>query len=659
MNPQEKIKELVELLNKYSQEYYNNDVSLVSDFEYDSLLRELENLEKEYPDYILPNSPTKRVGDFSESELEKIYYKTPMLSLANVFNENELIEFDNRIKKEGFNPKYVCELKIDGIASNANYSSGIFILGSTRGNGVVGENITSNMKTIKSLPQVLSNNLDIELRGEVYMKKSVFNYLNDIRKEKSEELFKNPRNAAGGSLRQLNPKITEERKLDIFNYTIVNPEKYGLHNQYEALKFLEKNGFSVNPNYELCNDINEVIKYIEKWKDTRKELDYETDGVVIKVNDFSMQERIGYTVKSPKWAVAYKFPAIEVETKMLDIVFTVGRTGNITPNAVLEPVIIAGSLVQRATLNNEDFITERDIRIGDYVLVRKAGEIIPEVVRVSFERRSDGLEPFKMIQVCPECHQTLVRAKDEAVHYCLNEECPGRIKAGLVYFASRGCMDIEGLGEKLVEDLFNLGYIKKITDIYGLYKYRMQLENIEGLGEKSVSALLDAIEKSKENSLDKVITSLGIRFVGSKVAKILTKIFFSLDEFLTATYEDYVGIKDIGTSTAKSLVNYFKKNYNLIKELESLGINPIEEAITNEKQIFAGMTIVLTGKLESLTRDEASEIIEKLGGNVSTSVSKKTSFVVCGSDAGSKRTKALELGIKIISEDEFLDLVKR
>lgn len=659
MNPQEKIKELVELLNKYSQEYYNNDVSLVSDFEYDSLLRELENLEKEYPDYILPNSPTKRVGDFSESELEKIYYKTPMLSLANVFNENELIEFDNRIKKEGFNPKYVCELKIDGIASNANYSSGIFILGSTRGNGVVGENITSNMKTIKSLPQVLSNNLDIELRGEVYMKKSVFNYLNDIRKEKSEELFKNPRNAAGGSLRQLNPKITEERKLDIFNYTIVNPEKYGLHNQYEALKFIEKNGFSVNPNYELCNDINEVIKYIEKWKDTRKELDYETDGVVIKVNDFSMQERIGYTVKSPKWAVAYKFPAIEVETKMLDIVFTVGRTGNITPNAVLEPVMIAGSLVQRATLNNEDFITDRDIRIGDYVLVRKAGEIIPEVVRVSFERRSDGLKPFKMIQVCPECHQTLVRANDEAVHYCLNEECPGRIKAGLVYFASRGCMNIEGLGEKLVEDLFNLGYIKKITDIYGLYKYRMQLENIEGLGEKSVSALLDAIEKSKENSLDKVITSLGIRFVGSKVAKILTKRFFSLDEFLTATYEDYVGIKDIGTSTAKSLVNYFKKNYNLIKELESLGINPIEEAITNEEQIFAGMTIVLTGKLESLTRDEASEIIEKLGGNASTSVSKKTSFVVCGSDAGSKRTKALELGIKIISEDEFLDLVKR
>lgn len=659
MNPQEKIKELVELLNKYSQEYYNNDVSLVSDFEYDSLLRELETLEKEYPQYVLPNSPTKRVGDYSDSELEKVYYKTPMLSLGNVFNENELIEFDNRIKKEGYNPKYVCELKIDGIASNANYNNGKFILGSTRGNGVVGENITANMKTIKSLPQEIESGLSIELRGEVYMKKSVFNYLNDIKKQKGEEPFKNPRNAAGGSLRQLNPKITEERKLDVFNYTIVNPEKYGLHNQYEALKFLEKNGFSVNPNYELCDDINAVINYIEKWKDARKELDYETDGVVIKVNDFAMQEGIGYTVKSPKWATAYKFPALEVETKMLDIIFTVGRTGNITPNAVLEPVMIAGSLVQRATLNNEDFITERDIRIGDYVLVRKAGEIIPEVVRVSFERREEGLKPFAMIDKCPECGKPLVREKDEAVHYCLNEECPGRIKAGLVYFASRTGMNIEGLGEKLVEDLYKMGYIKKITDIYGLYKYRMQLESIDGLGEKSVSSLLDAIEQSKKNSLDKVITSLGIRFVGGKVAKILTKRFSSLDDLLGATYEDFIGIKDIGTSIAQSLVSYFKKNYNLIKELESLGINPIEEVNSTEEQIFSGMTIVLTGKLETLTRDEASEIIEKLGGNPSTSVSKKTSFVVCGSDAGSKKTKAQELGIKIITENEFLDLIKK
>lgn len=659
MNPKEKIKELVELLNKYSQAYYNNDVSLVSDYEYDSLLRELETLEKDYPEFILPNSPTKRVGDFKETELEKIYYKTPMLSLGNVFNAEELREFDARIKKEGVIPEYVCELKIDGIASNASFVNGSFVLGSTRGNGIVGENITLNMQTINSLPKKLVNKLDIELRGEVYMKKSVFNYLNKIREDKGEEAFKNPRNAAGGSLRQLNPKVTEERKLDIFNYTIVEPEKYGLKNQYEALKFLEKNGFSVNPNYELCENIEKVIEYIDKWKDLRKELDYETDGVVIKVNDFKMQEQIGYTVKSPKWATAYKFPALEVETKMLDIVFTVGRTGNITPNAVLEPVMIAGSLVQRATLNNEDFITERDIRKGDYVLVRKAGEIIPEVVRVAFNRRCENLPSFKMIEVCPECGEKLVRAKEEAVHYCLNEECPGRIKAGLIYFASRTGMNIEGLGERLVEDLYNLGYIKKITDIYSLYKYKNQLENIGGLGEKSVSSLLSAIDASKKNSLDKVLTSLGIRFVGGKVSKILTKRFLSFDELLNATYEDFIGIKDIGDVIAQSLVNYFKKNYGLIKELQALGINPIEENESVDEAIFSGMTIVLTGKLETLTRDEATSLIEKYGGNASTSVSKKTTFVVAGSDAGSKKDKALALGIKIISEEEFLKLVNR
>lgn len=659
MNPKEKIKELVELLNKYSQAYYNNDVSLVSDYEYDSLLRELETLERDYPEFILPNSPTKRVGDFKETELEKIYYKTPMLSLGNVFNAEELREFDMRIKKEGVIPEYVCELKIDGIASNASFVNGAFVLGSTRGNGIVGENITLNMQTINSLPKKLNKKLDIELRGEVYMKKSVFNYLNKIREDKGEEAFKNPRNAAGGSLRQLNPKVTEERKLDIFNYTIVEPEKYGLKSQYEALKFLEKNGFSVNPNYELCENIEKVIEYIDKWKDLRKELDYETDGVVIKVNDFKMQEQIGYTVKSPKWATAYKFPALEVETKMLDIIFTVGRTGNITPNAVLEPVMIAGSLVQRATLNNEDFIVERDIRKGDYVLVRKAGEIIPEVVRVAFNRRCDDLPPFKMIEACPECGEKLFRAKEEAVHYCLNEECPGRIKAGLIYFASRTGMNIEGLGERLIEDLYNLGYIKKITDIYSLYKYKNQLENIEGLGEKSVSSLLDAIEESKKNSLDKVLTSLGIRFVGGKVSKILTKRFLSFDELLNATYEDFIGIKDIGVAIAQSLVNYFKKNYGLIKELQELGINPIEENESGDEAIFSGMTIVLTGKLETLTRDEATSLVEKYGGNASTSVSKKTTFVVAGSDAGSKKDKALALGVKIISEEEFLKLVNR
>ena len=659
MNPQEKIKELVELLNKYSEEYYNNDVSLVSDFEYDSLLRELETLEKEYPEFILPNSPTKRVGDFKETELEKVYYQTPMLSLGNAFNYDELREFDQRIKKEGYTPKYVCELKIDGIANNAHYANGRFTLGSTRGNGLVGENITANMKTINSLPLKLDDDLSIEVRGEVYMKKSVFNYLNEIRVNNNEAPFKNPRNAAGGSLRQLNPEITKSRKLDVFNYTIVEPEKYGLKSQYEALKFLENKGFSVNPNYELCDDIEGVIAYIEKWGDARKELDYETDCVVIKVNDFDMQEGIGYTVKSPKWAIAYKFPALEVETKLLNIIYTVGRTGNITPNAVLEPVMIAGSLVQRATLNNEDFCIERDIRIGDYVLVRKAGEIIPEVVRVNFERRINDLEEFKMATNCPECGSVLVRGKDEAVHYCLNNDCPGRRKAALEYFASRTGMNIEGLGEKLVEDLYNRGYLKKITDIYYLKNYQKELEMIEGLGEKSVQTLLDNIENSKNNSLDKVLTSLGIRFVGGKVSKILARKFNSLDAISKACYEDFISIKDIGDSIATSLVMFFGKNQELINELQELGINPIEEEKNSSEQIFNGMTIVLTGKLETLTRDEATKIIEELGGNASSSVSKKTSFVVAGSDAGSKKTKAESLGIKIITEEEFLNLVKR
>ena len=658
MNPQEKIKELVELLNKYSEEYYNNDVSLVSDFEYDSLLRELETLEKEYPEFILPNSPTKRVGDFKETELEKVYYQTPMLSLGNAFNYDELREFDQRIKKEGYTPKYVCELKIDGIANNAHYANGRFILGSTRGNGLVGENITANMKTINSLPLKLDDDLSIEVRGEVYMKKSVFNYLNEIRVNKNEAPFKNPRNAAGGSLRQLNPEITKSRKLDVFNYTIVEPEKYGLKSQYEALKFLENKGFSVNPNYELCNDIEGVITYIEKWGDARKELDYETDGVVIKVNDFDMQEGIGYTVKSPKWAIAYKFPALEVETKLLNIIYTVGRTGNITPNAVLEPVFISGSLVQRATLNNEDFCKEKDIRIGDYVVVRKAGEIIPEVVSVNLNRRQEGLSEFKMIDNCPICNQPLQRKENESLHFCVNEKCDGRNVANIIYFASRPCMDIEGLGEKVVEELYLLGYVKKITDIYCLEKYRKQLEQLEGYGEQSVGNLIDSINKSKQNPLERVIAALGIRYVGTKVAKILAKEFGSLDNLLNANFEALSSIRDIGPNISNSVINYMVNNESLIKQLQEIGINPKCEKEETKDLLYSNKTIVLTGKLETLTRDEATKIIEDLGGVVTSSVSKKTYMVVCGSDAGSKLTKANQLGIKVINEEQFLEEVK-
>lgn len=658
MEPKKRIEELVELLNRYSEEYYIYDNPTVSDFEYDALLRELEDLEKLYPEYILFNSPTQRVGDYMETSLEKVTFKNPMLSLGDVFNYDELREFDKRIKVMGITPTYVCELKIDGIASSCQYISGNFSLGSTRGNGSVGENITENLKTVKSLPRKLTKNIDVEVRGETYMKRSVFDAINQERINNNEDPFKNPRNACGGSLRQLDPKVTAKRSLDLFGYTLVDAHKYGVKSQTEALEFIKELGFSVNPNYQYCSDIDEVIKYLDKWENDRRELDYETDGVVIKVNDFELQEQIGYTVKSPKWAIAYKFPPMEVETKLLDIKFTVGRTGCITPNAVLEPIMIAGSLVSRATLNNEDFVVKKDIRVGDVVVVRKAGEIIPEVVRVIEEKRDSNLEKFKMIEKCPICGHKLVRNETEADHYCVNSQCEGRLKAGLIYFSSRTAMNIETMGERLVSDLYDLGYIHKITDIYKLENYRSELEKLEGLGEKSVSVLIDNINLSKKNTLAQVITSLGIRFVGGKVSKILSKNFSSLTELSQATIDELIKIKDIGMNTALSISEYFKDNLDLINELIALGVNPIEEKVNDDNNLFSGQTIVLTGKLESLTRDEATKIIEDLGGNVSSSVSKKTSFVLLGTDAGSKYDKAKALGIKIISEIEFLELVK-
>lgn len=657
MDPKNRIKELTEKLNQYNEEYYIYNEPSVSDYEYDSLLRELENLEKSYPEYALENSPTKKVGDDTEGTLDEVVYDIPMLSLANAFSESEMRDFDRRVKSYGVNPTYICELKIDGISSSSHFQKGKFFLGATRGNGTVGENITSNMKTVRNLPHKLTEEIDVEVRGEVYMKKSVFEHLNKKREDEGEEPFKNPRNATGGSLKQLDSKVTKSRKLDLFAYTLVNAQNYNVKSQLEALEFIKHLGFEVNPNYKHCMSIDEVIDYINYWKDRRKELDYETDGVVIKVNEFAYQDIIGITTKSPRWAIAYKFPALEVETKLIDIKFTVGRTGNITPNAVLEPVMIAGSLVQRATLNNEDFVVSKDIRIGDIVSVRKAGEIIPEVVRVIKEKRTEPLPKFRMIEYCPACNSKLVRAEDEAVHYCLNKECPGRKKANIIYFASKVAMDIETLGEKMVSNLFDLGYLEKITDIYRLKDKKDDLERIEGLGEKSVSVLLDNIEKSKNNPLPKVTTSLGIRFVGSKVSKILCKKFNSLDAFVNAKVDDYLEIKDIGIATAQSLVSYFEENKELIEELISLGINPIQES-NNISNMFSGKTFVLTGKLDTLTREEATKIIEDNGGNVSSSVSNKTSFVLLGKDPGSKYEKALKLNIKIITEEEFIKIVK-
>ena len=653
-NIRKEIYRLTERINEARREYYEEDNPSISDFEYDSLMRDLEDLEKAYPEFAYPNSPTKQVGYIANSKFENVVFDQPMLSLGDIFNSDEVIDFANKLSV--FNPTFVCELKIDGIASNLKYVNGMFSLGSTRGDGSVGENITSNLKTVKSIPMVLNRDIDLEVRGEVYMSRTTFNRLNEERSKKGEDLFKNCRNATGGSLRQLDYKVTKSRDLDAFDYTLVNPEKYGIKTQIEALEFMKSLGFSVNPHYRLCKDYKEILEYLDEWKDKRNELDYDTDGVVIKVNELDLYERIGYTARTPKWGIAYKFPALEVETELKDIIYTVGRTGNITPNAVLTPVMISGSLVQRATLHNEDFCLERDVRIGDFVTVRKAGEIIPEVIKVNLNRRQENSVPFKMIEFCPICGSKLKRIENEANHYCLNKDCPGRIEASIIYFASKGAMDIETLGDKVVDVFFNLGYLKNIIDIYKLKDYKEQLMNIEGFGEKSINVLLDNIEKSKNNSLDRVITSLGIRFVGGKVSKILAKEFKSLDNLSKATYDDLIKIYDIGDAIAASVSTYFSENAEFLEELKSVGINPIMEDVS-EGSLFKGKSIVLTGKLETMTREEASSLIESLGGKAATSVSKSTYLVVCGSDAGSKKTKAEALGIKIINEQEFIDLV--
>ena len=656
-----RMNELVKLLKQYNYEYYVLDNPTVSDLEYDSLMKELERLEAMYPAHALPDSPTKKVGDYLKLELEEITHVNPMMSLANAFSYQELREFDQKIKRTvNRNIEYTGELKIDGIASTIHYEDGLLVLAATRGNGAVGENITKNALTIKSLPKVLTEHVSLEVRGEVYMLKSVFEELNNIRKEENKSLFANPRNAAGGSLRQLDSNVTKERKLDQFSYTLVNPEKYNIYKQSDVMTYLSNLGFSVNPHFRKCHNIDEVIAYIEEYKDKRKELPYETDGIVIKVDDLTLYDEIGYTVKTPKWAIAYKFPAEIAVTKLKDIIFTVGRTGMITPNAVLDPVLISGSTVSRATLNNEDFIVSRDIRIGDYVKVRKAGEIIPEIVEVDLTRRVDGLVPFKMLENCPECGMPLVKRNNESEHHCINPNCCGRILEQLIHFASRQAMDIEGLGEKQTELLYELGYIKDVSDIYLLKNYYYELLALDGYGDQKISNLFNAIEKSKDNTLDQLIFGLGIKHVGQKASKNLAKIYHSIDELKKATVDELVTIEDIGQIMAESIKDYFSnsKNLELIEKLKSYGINPISNYIQKDNLPLAGLTIVVTGTLETMSRDEANSLIEENGGKASSSVSKKTSYVLAGREAGSKLTKAQSLGVPVITENEFKDLIK-
>lgn len=658
-----RIDELVEIINKASYEYYLNDSPSITDQEYDDYYSELLRLEEAYPELKREDSPTIRVGGEALSKFEKVEHKTPMLSFDDIFNEDEIIAFDERIRKSINNPAYTVEPKMDGLSGSLIYEKGLLVRVATRGNGLVGENITANGKTIKSIPLRLKKDIDIEVRGEIYMSKASFEKANKEREVNGEALFANPRNAAAGSVRQLDSKITAKRNLDFMAYFIPNPKDYGIKTQDESLKFLRELGFVTN--YKLntiASNAEEIIRDIKSLGEIRKSLPYEIDGVVLKVNNLEDEDRLGYTARVPRWGIAYKFPAEEVLTTLKEIKFTVGRTGKITPNAIFSPVHVAGSLISKATLHNEDYCITKDVRVGDTISIRKAGDVIPEVVRVLKERRNGTEKEFQMLEYCPICHTKIVRKDTEADYYCPNEMCPARKIENIIHFASREAMNIDGFGESIIEDLYNENFITNITDIYDIDKYEEELMNLEGYGKKKIDNLKSAIKNSKNNSLERLIFGLGIRNVGAKTAKVLAKYYKTLDNLMTASYEELVNISDIGDIIAKSIINYFSNedNKNIITKLKQLGVNTtyINNSGYEKKDEFKGKTFVLTGSLVNITRDKASEIIESLGGKVSSSVGSKTSVVVVGDSPGSKYDKALALGIPIWQEDEFLDKIE-
>ena len=657
MNIKQRMLELIQIINQANFDYHTLDRPTITDYEYDSMMKELISLEEQYPEYKENDSPTEKIGGSILSSFVKVEHAVPMMSLSNVFNADELRSFDDKIKKAVGIYSFVTELKIDGLAVSLTYEKGLFVRAATRGNGTTGEDVTSNAKTIKSLPLKLNQPIDIEVRGEIYMPHKSFKEVNEQRLANDEALFANPRNAAAGTIRQLDPKVVAKRNLDLYAYTIVDANKY-VSTQKEALELLEHLGFRVNPNYQLVFGINTLIEQINNYDILRKTLPYDTDGVVIKVNEFELYGTIGYTSKFPKWATAYKFQAEQVETLLKDITFQIGRTGVVTPVAELEPVFISGSTVARATLHNEDYVLEKDIRIGDTVLVHKAGEIIPEVIEVVLSKRTNQT-PFKMLEKCPVCDSDLIRKAGEADHYCSNPECPGRNINSLIHFASRVAMDIDTLGEKVVETLHDLGYLTRIPDIYKLKEYSIELTDLPGFGDKKVYKLINAIEASKTQSFDKLLFGLGIKHVGAKVAKSLVKHFPTMDLLMQATIEELNSIPDIGEMIAESIVSYFQDIHHveMIKELQDLGLNMTYLKGEQIEHAFNGKTFVLTGKLNIYTRDQASDLIEKLGGKVSLSVSVKTDYVVAGEDAGSKLKKANELNVKVIDEETFRTMV--
>ncbi|MGX1984030.1 DNA ligase (NAD+) [Thermolongibacillus altinsuensis] len=661
---QARVQELHRLLHQYNYEYYVLDNPSVSDAEYDRLMQELIALEEQYPELKTADSPSQRVGGQPLEAFAKVEHRVPMLSLANAFNEADLRDFDRRVRQEVGDVRYVCELKIDGLAVSLRYENGYFVQGATRGDGVTGEDITENLKTIRSLPLRLKKDVTIEVRGEAYMPKKSFEMLNEQRQARGEELFANPRNAAAGSLRQLDPKVAASRNLDLFVYGVVHADELGIDSHSAALDYLDELGFKTNRERKVCQTIDEVIEFVTAWHEKRSSLPYEIDGMVIKVDSFAQQAKLGATAKSPRWAIAYKFPAEEVVTRLIDIELSVGRTGVVTPTAILEPVRVAGTIVQRASLHNEDLIREKDIRLGDYVVVKKAGDIIPEVVQALPERRTGEELPFAMPTHCPACDSELVRLDDEVALRCINPQCPAQIREGLIHFVSRNAMNIEGLGEKVIAQLFEEKLVRNVADLYTLTKEQLVL--LERMGEKSATNLLNAIEASKQNSLERLLFGLGIRHVGAKAAKTLAQHFETMERLQKATKEELLSIHEIGEKMADSIVTYFAKPevQQLIEQLRSYGVNmtykgPKAANAEETNSYFAGKTVVLTGKLETLSRNEAKEKIEALGGKVTGSVSKKTDLVIAGEDAGSKLDKAKQLGIEIWDEARFLQEIQR
>ena len=646
-------------LRYHNYRYYILDDPSISDQEYDNLMRELIELETKHPQLITADSPTQRVGHTPSAKFATVTHREPLLSLNNAFSEEDLLAFQERVQKQSATPlSYVCELKIDGLAVSLNYEQGVFVQGATRGDGEVGEDITTNLRTIRSLPLRLNEEVNLNVRGEVYINREDFNALNEQRKEAGESLFANPRNAAAGSLRQLDPRITAQRPLDIFLYGLGSAEELEVTTQSAALKLIRDLGLRVNPYYQECTDFAEVLEFVRTWQEKRNSLPYEIDGVVVKVNELEIQRELGTTARSPRWAIAYKFPPEQVVTQVVKIGIQVGRTGALTPLAELEPVVVAGSTVSRATLHNEDFIRERDIRIGDYVVLQKAGDVIPEIVRSLPERRDGSEVPFSMVTNCPACGSLVVRPSGEAVTRCVNGQCPAQRLEKLIHFASKGALDIDGLGPAIITQLVEAKLVHSPADFYRLTKE--ELLGLERFGEKSADNLLAAIEGSKERPLSRVLFGLGIRLVGAEVARELAQATSSLDRLASLTKEELLEIPTVGEKIAQSILDYFadEDNQQLIQELKEVGVRlelPAEEDLV--EQVLEGHTFVVTGRLEAFSRSEIEGLLRNLGANVTGSVSKKTSYLVAGPGGGSKLTRAQELGIPVLSEQELMDFL--